>query len=183
MSKAAIITGEPNDTSRLNGILDYASKYLEEKKVSFETIHVHDLPAEDLIKARFDSEAIIQAAEVVKKSSGVLILTPVYKASYSGILKTFLDLLPQKGLEGKTILPLAIGGSYAHLLMIEYALRPVLSVLGANQFVNAVYTLDQQIERTEGNQFFIHDELQERLKTSLDTFAGLIKNDRPLQLK
>jgi FMN reductase len=48
-------------------------------------------------------------------------------------LKTYLDLLPQKALVGKRIVPIAIGGSLGHLLAIENALKPVLSVLGATE--------------------------------------------------
>lgn len=175
MAKVAIIMGVPNDHSRLNGILNYASKVLNEESVSFEIIKVHSLPAEDLITARFDSEAIADANEIVKNSAGLLVLTPVYKASFSGILKTYLDLLPQKGLEDKVILPLVIGGSFGHLLTIEYALNPVLSALGANHIVNGVYTIDKHIDRIENNQFRIHEEAQQRLKNALDLFIRSIK--------
>jgi len=64
------------------------------------------LPAEDLIKARFDSEAILNANKKVAEADGVIIASPVYKAAYTGILKTYLDLLPQKGFAEKTIFPL-----------------------------------------------------------------------------
>ncbi len=57
----------------------------------------------------------------------MVIGTPVYKAAYSGLLKSLLDLLPQYALAGKTVLPLATGGSTAHVLAIDYALRPVLA--------------------------------------------------------
>ena len=60
---------------------------------------------------------------------GLVIATPVYKAAYSGLLKTFLDLLPQFGLREKVILPLVTGGTPAHVLAIDYALRPVLNSL------------------------------------------------------
>ena len=175
MSKVAIILGAPNDYSRLNGILDYAIKVLEKEGMSFELIKVHSLPAVDLITAQFDSEAIVYANKIVENALGVIVLTPVYKASYSGILKSYLDLLPQKSLEGKVILPLVIGGTFGHLLTIEYALNPVLSALGANHIEKGVYTIDKQIERIEDNQYLIEEETQQRLKKSLDSF---IKNVR-----
>ncbi|WP_176471990.1 NAD(P)H-dependent oxidoreductase, partial [Shouchella clausii] len=62
-------------------------------------------------------------------------------------LKTYLDLLPQKSFENKILLPIVIGGSFGHLLAIEYALNPLLSALGANHIVNGVYTIDKQVER------------------------------------
>jgi FMN reductase len=178
MAKVAIITGAPNDQSRLNGLVHYAAKILSEENVSYEIIHVHSLPAEDLITAKFDSEEIKQANRIVEKSDGVIVLTPVYKASYSGILKTYLDLLPQKGLEHKVILSLVLGGSFGHLLAIEYALNPVLSALGASHIVNGVYTVDKQIERIDHNAFSIQEEAQQRLKAALETFTKILKSEK-----
>lgn len=174
MTNISIIVGAPNEYSRLTGILDFITKLLQEKEIDYETINVHTLPAEDLIQANFDSEAIIRANEIVKNSTGVVILTPVYKASYSGILKTFLDLLPQKGLEDKVILPLILGGTFGHLLAIQYALNTVLSVLGATTISNGVYTIDQQIKRSGENKFVINEEAQQRLKEGLEAFIRLI---------
>jgi FMN reductase len=57
-----------------------------------------------------------------------------------------LDLLPQKSLAGKVILPIATGGTLGHLLAINYALKPVLSELGASQILAGVYVLDTQIQ-------------------------------------
>ena len=175
MAKVAIITGAPNDQSRLNGLVHYAAKILSEENVSYEIIHVHSLPAEDLITAKFDSEEIKHANRIVEDSSGVLVLTPVYKASYSGILKTYLDLLPQKSFENKILLPIVIGGSFGHLLAIEYALKPVLSALGANHIVNGVFTIDKQVERIHNN-FLLQEEAQQRLRNSLDIFINLLKS-------
>ncbi|MCV9886725.1 NADPH-dependent FMN reductase [Metabacillus halosaccharovorans] len=174
MTNVSIIVGAPNEYSRLNGILDFITKLLQEKGIDYETINVHTLPAEDLIQANFNSEAIIRANEIVNKSTGVVILTPVYKASYSGILKTFLDLLPQKGLEDKVILPLILGGTFGHLLTIQYALNPVLSVLGATTISNGVYTIDQHIERTGENTFIINEDAQQRLNQGIEAFLRLI---------
>lgn len=175
MVKVAIISGAPNDYSRLNGIIDYAVKILNKEGISFKIISVHSLPAKDLITAKFESEEINQANKIVEESDGVLVLTPVYQASYSGILKTYLDLLPQKVLIDKLILPLVIGGSYGHLLTIEYALNPVLSALGANRIVKGVFTIDKQIERIDNNQFSIQEEAQQRIKKGVDTFIKDIK--------
>ncbi|KKK38158.1 FMN reductase [Mesobacillus campisalis] len=176
MTQVAIIVGAPNDQSRLNGILDYAVEVLNEENIPSETIKVHLLPSRNLLTARFDSEEIKTANSIIEKSEGVLVLTPVYKASYSGILKTYLDLLPQNGLENKLVLPLVLGGSFGHLLTIEYALTPVLSALGANHFIKGVYTIDNQIERTGKHHYSIKEEAQQRLKKALDEFINSLNN-------
>ena len=50
-----------------------------------------------------------------------MVATPIYKASYSGLLKLFLDALSPDALRGKTVLPLATAGNSAHLLALDYA--------------------------------------------------------------
>ncbi|WP_204272820.1 NAD(P)H-dependent oxidoreductase, partial [Escherichia coli] len=75
--------------------------------------------------------AIAAAVLAVEQADLVVVSTPIYKAAYSGLLKVFLDLLPPDALRGKLVLPLATGGSPAHVLALDYALKPVLSALGA----------------------------------------------------
>lgn len=57
---------------------------------------VRDFPAEDLLHARFDSPQIIDLLQHIDNADGLVIATPVYKASFSGALKTSLILLPER---------------------------------------------------------------------------------------
>lgn len=167
MSKIVIISGSPNEASRLNGIVQYVQHQLIEQNLTTKIISVVYLPAEDLIHANFNSPAIQEANKLVEEANAVIIASPVYKASYTGVLKTYLDLLPQKGLDGKIIAPLFIGGTIAHLLSIDYALKPVLASMGARLYVSGVYAVDSQIERTQGDNgepiFTLTEDLQLRL--------------------
>jgi FMN reductase len=70
---------------------------------------------------------VICPTQELKGASGVIIVSPVYKAAYSGALKTLLDLLPQDILKDKPVFPLMVGGSGAHLLAIDYSLKPLLA--------------------------------------------------------
>lgn len=92
---------------------------------------------EDLLYARFDSPALKTFTEQLQQADGLIVATPVYKAAYSGALKTLLDLLPERALQGKVVLPLATGGTVAHLLAVDYALKPVLSTLKAQRSCTA----------------------------------------------
>lgn len=171
MSKVIIISGSPNPASRLTGITGYVEQKLTELGLFNGHLSVSTLPAEDLILAKFDSPKIIAANALVAAADAVIIASPVYKASFSGILKTYLDLLPQNGLAGKLVTPLFIGGTIAHLLAIDYALKPVLSALGVNHFGTGVYAVDSQITRVEGigNEltFELHSDLKLRLDASI----------------
>ncbi len=162
MTKTVIINGANARTSRVNAIQQYIQENLEE----VEAIEVFALPAEDLISANFASEAIRKANAKVEQADVVVVLTPVYKAAYSGILKTYLDLIPQKGFEEKHIIPIAVGGTPHHLLAIDYALKPVLTALGATSISHGVFIVDKQIERT-AQGFTIEDDIQTRINQQL----------------
>jgi FMN reductase len=168
MSKLTIISGSPSEHTRLNGVLAEIVKQAEEENLNPEVIHIRELPSEDLIHAKFDSEEIIKENKKVEDSTIIVILTPVYKASFTGVLKTYLDLLPQNGLEGKTILPIALGGTYGHLLMIDYSLKPVLSALGATNILKGVFILDSQVKKIGNNHYEIDEEAQNRLVASFN---------------
>ncbi|OCT10633.1 FMN reductase (NADPH) [Paenibacillus pectinilyticus] len=175
MAKVVIISGSPTPTSRLHGIIEIAKDELKQADLEVNWIKVRDIPAEDLLYAKFDSEAIVNANKLVAEADAVFVATPVYKASYTGVLKAFLDLLPQKGLERKVVLPLAVGGTIAHLLAIDYALKPVLSVLGAQNILQGVYVLDKQVTWGDQGQAILDDEISTRLKESLTEFIQEIK--------
>lgn len=117
MGKIVVINGTPSLVSRINAVIEYAEDDLRGRGFEVERINVAELPAEDLIHTKFESEAIVKANGLVAEADAVIVVSPVYKASYTGVLKTFLDLIPQKGLAGKIVLPLFMGGSlktFAH---------------------------------------------------------------------
>ncbi|NGM84451.1 NADPH-dependent FMN reductase [Paenibacillus sp. 7124] len=171
MAKIVVINGTPSLVSRINAVIEHAEHALEGKGFEVERINVAELPPEDLIHTKFESEAIVKANGLVAEADALVIVSPVYKASYTGVLKTFLDLIPQKGLAGKIVLPLFMGGSLAHLLTIDYALKPVLSVLGARHILGGVYAVDSQVVRNDQGVVEIAEELQLRLNNVLEEFA------------
>ncbi|MFP5105891.1 NADPH-dependent FMN reductase [Neobacillus sp. C211] len=178
MSKVTIISGSPSEHTRLNGALDYVVEFFEGVNHSPEIIHIRNLPAEDLIQARFDSNKITDANKKVEDSSIIVILTPVYKASFTGVLKTYLDLLPQNSLVNKTILPIAIGGSIGHLLMIDYALKPVLAALGATYILKGTYIVDSQVKKLVNNRYELDGEVKKRLDTELNKLKPSLLSDK-----
>ncbi|TVX96450.1 NADPH-dependent FMN reductase [Cohnella terricola] len=175
MSHIVIISGSPTPGSRLNGLIEFVEGKWNEKGIKISHIRVADLPAEALLHANFKDEQILAALALVESASGVVIASPVYKASFTGILKAFLDLLPQTGLKGKVTLPLFIGGTIAHLLSLDYALKPVLSVLGSRNILAGVFAIDQWVQRLENGGFELSDELAERLDRSADELAEEIE--------
>ena len=77
------------------------------------------------------SDAAAQAAADVKTADLLVIATPTYKASFTGLLKLFLDVLPAGSLASTVVVPLTVSGGPAHRHLADLQLRPVLSELGA----------------------------------------------------
>ncbi len=95
------------------------------------------------------SETVSDLVEQVAGSLVVVVASPTYKATYTGLLKAFLDRFPHQGLGGVTAVPLMLGGSPAHSLAIDHGLRPLLVELGASVPTGGLYVLDSEHDRPE----------------------------------
>jgi FMN reductase len=132
----------PSTTWRLLQLLGERLAALGHRTVA---LQVRQLPAEALLHADPDDAVVREALIQVSEADAIVVGTPVYKASFSGVLKTFLDLLPQDGLAGKLVLPVATGGSQSHMLALDYALRPVLASLGPRHILPSIYATTGQL--------------------------------------
>lgn len=138
------------------------------------TIEVRALPAQPLLSADLRHPSIAEAAALFTKADGVVVATPVYKAAYSGLLKSLLDLLPQHALAGKVVLPLATGGSTAHALVVDYALRPVLSSMGAALITPGCFMLDRDIVIGEDGVAVVTGRAADALEQVTDQFSAAL---------
>lgn len=165
------ISGSPTQVSRSSWLLQHFIDTLSHEDPSLEVldpVRIRDLPAQQLLHADLGSSDIRQALARVAQADVVVISTPIYKAAYSGLLKVFLDLLPQDGLRGKAVVALATGGSPAHLLAMDYALKPVLSALGTREILDAVYATDAQLPKGEDLAYRSSPEIDERLSRAAE---------------
>ena len=128
-----------------------------------ERLHIRDLSPQALLLGDSTHRSISSAIDQVARARALVIATPVYKAAYSGVLKVFLDLLPQAALRGKVVLPLATGGSPNHMLALDYALRPVLQSLAARHILTGIYATDAQVTLTPEGAYVIGAEVGDRL--------------------
>ena len=86
MSNIVIISGSPSQPSRTAAISAYLEEISAGKGNQVSTITVRDLPAEDLLLANFNSPNIKQAQILIEQADAVIVVSPVYKASYPGLL-------------------------------------------------------------------------------------------------
>ncbi|WDZ98453.1 NADPH-dependent FMN reductase [Herbaspirillum sp. WKF16] len=144
-----LLAGSPSAPSRSTRLLNHVGDKLVQLGHRYARIEVRDLPGQAILRADWNDAQIKAALSTVEEASAVVIATPVYKAAYSGILKAFLDLLPQFGLTNKLVLPLATGGSQSHMLALDYALRPVLSSLNPKHVLPSIYATEAQVVWSE----------------------------------
>ncbi|KOV79849.1 oxidoreductase [Streptomyces sp. NRRL WC-3618] len=107
----------------------------------------------------FPGPKLADALEAVTGADGLIVVTPVFSASYSGLFKSFFDVLEKDALAGKPVLVAATGGSARHSLVLEHAMRPLFAYLRAVVVPTAVYAasedwgaegLPERIERAAG---------------------------------
>ncbi|MGW0686263.1 NADPH-dependent FMN reductase [Streptomyces sp. NPDC002754] len=174
MATVLSVSGSPSPTSRTGRLLRELDTRLAGQGHEVIPLDVRTIPAEALLHADFRHPAIVEATALFEQADGVVVGTPVYKAAYSGLLKSLLDLLPQYALAGKTVLPLATGGSTAHVLAIDYALRPVLASMGPAHITPGWFTLDKDITVGDDGRLTVAPGSAEALAQVTDQFSAAL---------
>ncbi|MBD1853264.1 NADPH-dependent FMN reductase [Leptolyngbya sp. FACHB-711] len=174
MPNVLTISGSPTHPSRTYGLAEYANSLLQQQGFHTDTISVRDFSQEALVYGQYNSPALEPVNALLSQAHGIIIATPIYKASYTGLLKSFFDLLPQRAFEGKVVLPIATGGTIAHLLAVDYALKPVLFELKARHILGGVYAVDKQLQLQADQTVQVDEETDQRLKHSLNDFVEAI---------
>lgn len=173
-----IISGSPTLKSRSSALLDYAQQWLSEYDLEINRVNVNEFDANVLVKAEYQHSQAKNFVQRVKQSDGVIIASPVYQSSYSGVLKSVIDLLPQGSFANKTVLPIMSGGSECHQLALDYAFKPLLAALKAEEIISGIYISDNQSQYSESTrQYIFSNEIIERINNNLQAFyQSLDKN-------
>lgn len=91
----------------------------------------------------FPGPALREALEAVERADALIAVTPIFAASYSGLFKSFFDVLDRDALDGTPVLLAATGGTARHSLALEYALRPLFAHLRAAPVPTAVFAASE----------------------------------------
>ncbi|MGJ4843119.1 FMN reductase [Leifsonia sp. Le1] len=145
--KIAVISAglsQPSSSRLLADRLAEATvRRLEEQGVEVEvtTIELRDV-AKDVtnnLLAGFPSPALADVIEAVTGADGLIAVTPIFTTSYSGMFKSFFDILDPTALDGMPVLIGATGGTERHSLALEYAMRPMFTYLHSVVVPTSVY--------------------------------------------
>jgi FMN reductase len=87
----------------------------------------------------FPNASLAEAKRAAENADGLIVVSPNFSASYSGLFKSFFDVLEHRALTGRPVLIAATGGTPRHSLALDHALRPLFSFLGAIVVPTGVY--------------------------------------------
>ncbi len=97
----------------------------------------------------WSSARVKEAVDGIAACPLVIVASPTYKASYTGLLKSFLDWYGTTGLQGVTVIPVMVGAGPHHALAVEVHLRPVLVEIGATLPTRGLYVTEAQLVELE----------------------------------
>ncbi|WP_243355806.1 NADPH-dependent FMN reductase [Bacillus litorisediminis] len=162
MINIVILCGSPSEKSTTNIVLQYLQDSLENEGHQITHFSVLDFSPADLAYGHYNSPKVRESSNIIENADGIIIGSPVNKASYTGVLKAFLDLLPEGVFKDKPVLPIMVGGSPAHLLAIDFALKPLITTLKGKP-CQGIYILNSHVDKTD----------QRKPVTDLDTINRL----------
>jgi FMN reductase len=147
VSTVGIVVGNPKPRSRTLSVAE-AVATAAAGAVGLDAAERVIVDLADLGPQLFDwsSSAVKDAVKAVGGCALAVVASPTYKASYTGLLKAFLDWFSTTDLGGVTVVPLMVGAGAQHALAVEVHLRPVLVELGATLPTRGLYVLESQLD-------------------------------------
>ncbi|GAC1490645.1 MAG: FMN reductase [Pseudarthrobacter sp.] len=146
-------------------------------QVTVDVVELRDL-AVDIANNFVTGYAAPRLAEViagVEAADGIIAVSPVFSASYSGLFKSFIDVLDPKSLEGKAVLLGATGGTDRHQMVLDYAMRPLFTYLRTRIAATAVFAGPQDWGNTDDGA----SSLSERVQRAASEFVAMLKGAQP----
>ncbi len=120
----------------------------------------------------WSDERVAAALAQVTSARLVVVASPTYKATYTGLLKLFLDRFGAGSLASVTAIPLQLGGHWRHALSPEVHLKPLLAELGASSPTRALYLLDSDAGDDPAAGFAASETLAEWITSARAQLAG-----------
>jgi FMN reductase len=146
MMRTSIVVGNPKSGSRTLRVAIAVADALEVSGVNPGSRHTIDLAdiASELFD--FDSTTVKEKLEAVAGSDLVVVASPTYKATYTGLLKAFLDRYGNNALAHAVCIPVMTGAGPIHALAPEVHLRPLLVELGASTPTRGLFVTEDQFD-------------------------------------
>jgi FMN reductase len=173
--RIAVVSGGLSDPSSTRLLADLLGKATGDALGSTQVDVVELRPLAhaitDALLTGFPNGELAQAIETVVSADAVIAVTPVFSASYSGLFKSFFDILETGALEGTPVLIGATAGTARHSLVLEHALRPLFTYLHAVVVPTAVFAASEDWGASGGS-----DALRRRVDRAATELAALVQS-------
>ncbi|MEU4805282.1 FMN reductase [Actinosynnema sp. NPDC023587] len=174
MTTLAVVSaglGEPSSSHLLADRL--AAGVGARTPVTVRSVHLRDVARDiaDNLVTGFPSASLKAVVDDVVGADALIVVTPTFNASYSGLFKSFFDVLEPESLVGKPVLIGATGGTERHSLVLDFALRPLFAYLRAAVVPTAIYAASADWGSPQG--------LSERIDRAAAELAGVLAGRAP----
>jgi FMN reductase len=174
--------GQPSSTRLLaDRLSDATVRELEalghDVTVEMVELRDHGHAIVDAMLTGFPTGDLARAIETITQADGVIAVTPLFTTTYSGLFKSFVDILDKEALTGMPVLLGATGGTPRHSLALEYSLRPLFTYLRADVVTTSVFAATDDWAQA-GDNNGRHDDgassLPQRIERAGRSLAGLV---------
>jgi FMN reductase len=181
MIRVAVVSaglGVPSSTRLLADRLATATTAALDGRAQLDVIELRPLAhaLADHLLTGFPSGDLAEAIDTVRRAEALVVVSPVFSASYSGLFKTFFDVLEPGLLEGKPVLVAATAGTARHSLVLDHALRPLFSHLRAVVVPTGVFAASEDFGSTDDGR------LADRIERAAGELAALVTGRRGLHV-
>jgi FMN reductase len=147
---------------------------------SVEVLELRDYASDvtNALLTGFPSEQLAPAMDSVRRADALIAVSPIFNASYSGLFKSFFDVLDEDDLRDKPVLIAATGGTERHSLALEHALRPLFAYLRALVVPTAVYAAASDWGATSTSE----GALAERIERAATELADQLSRRSAIQM-
>lgn len=149
----------------------------QDRTVEVRVIDLRDLAVDiaNHLVTGFPPSTLDAAIKEVTEADGLIAVSPVFTASYSGLFKSFFDLIDNTALTGKPVVIAATGGTARHSLVLEHAMRPLFAYLRATVVPTSVYAASEDWG-SSGDEYT--DGLPSRIRRAGGELATMITGGR-----
>jgi FMN reductase len=174
------VSGSPSRASRTAAVLGRVATRLAGDGHTVDVLHLRALPAEPLLRLDLGDPFVADAAERLRRAEAVVLGTPVYQSSFTGLMKVWFDTLAPRAFDGRTVLPLITGASGVDPFAVGRALSPILAGMGAAHVAEGKFLLDRLVVQGAGDIWTLDPEAQSALDHAVDEFSASVHTVRVL---
>ena len=143
------VAGSPSATSRSSYVAGIVAAHAKGAGFTARSFSVHDFDAAELLLGRVEAPALKAFIDAVRGAAAIVLLTPVYKATYSGALKSLVDVIPPDALPLHPALGIATTKLAAHAPEVDRAYRALFAFFRA-ETIDPLVVLDEELRLEAG---------------------------------